>query len=209
MAKSRKEKARPEVEETPQEENGAKMKQKAIYTQKEMDEVKAKVQELEETLKKKDEEVEGWKNKYYLGFADTQNLRKELEKEHQEALRYRSEGFLDKLIPSLDNFYIALAATPNSEEAKNYQMGFKFIYSQIEGALKDEGLVELVPEVNKPFDASYMHALETEEGEEDNLVTKVYTKGYKLYDHLLRPAMVRVSKKKVEEKPEETKPDEA
>ncbi len=185
------------------------MKQKAIYTQKEMDEVKAKVQELEETLKKKDEEVEGWKNKYYLGFADTQNLRKELEKEHQEALRYRSEGFLDKLIPSLDNFYIALAATPNSEEAKNYQMGFKFIYSQIEGALKDEGLVELVPEVNKPFDASYMHALETEEGEEDNLVTKVYTKGYKLYDHLLRPAMVRVSKKKVEEKPEETKPDEA
>jgi molecular chaperone GrpE (heat shock protein) len=40
-----------------------------------------------------------WKNKYYLAYADTQNLRKDLEKDHQTAIKYRAEGFLDALLP--------------------------------------------------------------------------------------------------------------
>ena len=65
-------------------------------------------EELEEKLKHAEEEAFNWKNKYYMELADVQNLRKSLEEDHRNALRYRSEGFLENLLPALDGFYLAL-----------------------------------------------------------------------------------------------------
>jgi molecular chaperone GrpE len=154
---------------------------------------------LEEELKKAQEEAAKWKNSYYMELADTQNLRKSLEEDHREALRYRSVGFLENLLPALDSFYIALEAKPNSEEAKNYQQGFSYIYNQIQATLKNEGVVEILPKIGDAFDPSYMHAVEVKEGDEEGKVLQVYSKGYKLHDRLIRPVMVLVSKKKVEQ----------
>ena len=146
-----------------------------------------------------------WKNEYYRAYADMSNLRKSLEEEKRVALRYRSEGFLEKLLPALDAFRMALVAAPNSPEAKNYQIGFQYIYKQLQTALEDEGVSELVPQLNAPYDIAYMHAVESEVHEDlpENTVCKVYSAGYKLHDRLIRPAMVAVSKK---EKKEETAP---
>lgn len=170
-------------------------KEPLIYSQKDMDEEKKKAALLEEENKKSSEEAAKWKNSYYLELADTQNLRKSLEKDHQEALRYRSEGFLENLLPALDSFYIALEATPQNAEAKNYQQGFSYIYNQLQGALLDEGVSEIVPKVGDHFDPSLMHAVDTKDGPEDGLVVQVYSKGYKLHERLIRPVMVAVSKK--------------
>lgn len=147
-------------------------------------------------------EKEEWKNKAYLAYADTANLRKSLEADHRNALRYRAEGFIENLLPALDSMYLALRAEPNSQEAKNYQQGFQFIYNQIQAALESEGVNEVLPKIGDEFDPNTMHAMEVEETEgESNKVTLIMRKGYRLHEKLIAPAMVKVSKKK-EEKPE-------
>src|SRR5574344_1468891 len=121
----------------------------------------------ESSLKQALEEAAKWKNEYYKAYADLDNLRKSLEKDHQEALRYRSQGFLENLLPALDSFYIALEATPQSPEAKNYQQGFSYIYNQIEAALESEGVKDIVPKIGDPFDPKTMHAVDTKDGDRD------------------------------------------
>ena len=81
---------------------------------------KKKIQELEAELEKLKAEVEHWKNEYYRAYADTKNLRSNLEKEHSEAIRYRAMGFIEELLPVLDSFHMALANEPTSQELKNY-----------------------------------------------------------------------------------------
>ena len=157
---------------------------------------------LTEAAEVERKEKEEWKNKAYLAYADTANLRKSLEADHRNALRYRAQGFIENLLPALDSMYLALKAEPNGQEAKNYQQGFQFIYNQIQAALESEGVSEILPKVGDEFDPNVMHAMEVEETDgEPNKVTLVMRKGYRLHEKLIAPAMVKVSKKK-EIKPE-------
>ena len=59
------------------------------------------------------------------------------------------------------------------------------------------------PKVGDKFDSRTMNAVDTEEGEKENLVLKVYGNGYKLHDRIVRPAMVQVSVRKVDNKENE------
>ena len=70
-------------------------------------------------------EVNHWKNEYYRAYADTKNLRNNLEKDHREAMRYRAEGFIADLLPVLDSFHMALANEPSDPALKNYLIGFQ------------------------------------------------------------------------------------
>ena len=154
-----------------------------------------KIEKLKEEIEKLEADVNHWKNEYYRAYADTQNLRKSLEKDHQEAMKYRSEGFLDELLPILDSFYVVLKNEPEDQALKNYLIGFQFIYRNLVSVLENEGVKEISPNVGDKFDANTMNAVETEEKDgEEGLITKVMTKGYKLHDRLVRPANVVVSK---------------
>ena len=165
-------------------------------------------------LEKAKADGDHWKNEFYRAYADTQNLRRSLEEERRVALRYRAEGFLEKLLPALDAFRLALSANPENPEAKNYQVGFQYIYKQIQQSLEDDGVREITPKLNSPYDVATMHAVDAEVREDlpENTVIKVYSSAYKLHDRLVRPAMVGVSKKegkKNEEKPAEKAGEEA
>jgi len=194
-----------------QEETVEEQKEEKPETEAPAPEEEKYVQVLKEDFKKlteaadaKEKEKEEWKNKAYQAYADMANLRKSLEADHRNALRYRAEGFIENLLPALDSFYWALSAEPTSQEAKNYQQGFTFIYNQIQSALQSEGVTEVLPKVGDAFDPNSMHAMEVEETEgESGKITKVLKKGYRLHEKLIAPAMVKVSKKKEEPKPEE------
>ncbi|MCR4912124.1 MAG: nucleotide exchange factor GrpE [Bacilli bacterium] len=174
--------------------------------QKRSEKLESELEALQEENEKLLADVEHWKNEYYRAYADTKNLRNNLEKEHREALRYRSEGFIDELLPVLDSFYMALANEPTDPALKNYLIGFQYIYRNLVAVLENEGVTEITPEVGQKFDSSVMQAVDTVEGE-DNIITKVYNKGYKLHDRIVRPANVQVSVTKKEEKVEETEPE--
>ena len=53
----------------------------------------------EELLKEKDEEIASWKNRYYMAYADMDNLKKQYEREHQDIVKYRAAGFVENLMP--------------------------------------------------------------------------------------------------------------
>ena len=161
-----------------------------------------KVAELEEQLAKLKADSEHWKNEYYRAYADTQNLRKSLEKEHSDIIKYRAMGFIEDLLPVLDSFHMALANEPTSQELKNYLVGFQFVYRNLVNVLENEGVKEISPNIGDKFSDKSMNAVDVtvQEGEE-NLVTKVYAKGYELHGRLIRPAQVSVSKNKKEEEP--------
>ena len=159
-----------------------------------------KIKELEEQLAKLKADVEHWKNEYYRAYADTQNLRKSLEKEHSDIIKYRAMGFIEDLLPVLDSFHMALANEPTSQELKNYLVGFQFVYRNLVNVLENEGVKEISPNIGDKFSDKTMNGVDitVQEGEE-NLVTKVYAKGYELHGRLIRPAQVSVSKNKKEE----------
>lgn len=171
---------------------------------------KRKIQKLEEELAKAKSEAEEWKNKYYMAYADTQNTKKLYEKEHMDLVKYRAAGFVENLMPALDSFHCALQIKVDDPKMQNFLTGFEYIYKNLLGALESEGVSKLEPKVNDKFDASFMHAIDSEESEQEpNTIVKVLSVGYKLKDRIIRPAMVIVARKKVEKpQEEETKNDE-
>lgn len=134
-----------------------------------------------------------------------QNLRKNVEKDHREALKYRAEGFIENLLPILDGFHLALSAEIKNEEMKNFLVGFEFIYRNLVSVLEQEGVKEVTPKIGDRFDPTDMQALETrfDEGE-PNRILEVKVKGYKLHEHLIRPAIVVVSTDKHESENKES-----
>jgi len=158
---------------------------------------------LEEKLQAAETEIYNWKNKYAMMFADMDNLRKNQDKSFSEALRYRAEGFVDKLLPALESFHIALKNPVDDPKVKNYLVGFEYIYNQINQALADEGVKEIPVKINDAFDVMTMHALEVEVSEgPPNRVLKILSPGFKLHDRVVKQILVIVSKqaeKKIQE----------
>lgn len=161
---------------------------------------KKKVEKLLEEVEKLKADVEHWKNEYYRAYADTKNLRNNLERDYKESLKYRSEGFIEELLPVLDSFHMALANEPTDPALKNYLVGFQFIYRNLVSVLENEGVTEISPQIGDKFDPHTMNAVDTVEQEEENKVLKVYGNGYKLHDRIVRTAMVQVSVRPVENK---------
>ena len=129
--------------------------------------------------------------------ADLENYKKRAARERQEAIKFANESLLEKLIPILDNFEMALAAAnaPNTS-VQSLQSGINMIQQQLKSALGDAGLQE-IDATGKPFDPNLHEAIsqqETSDAPEGHVVQQV-RKGYKLRERLLRPASVVVAKK--------------
>jgi len=156
---------------------------------------KEKLSKKDDEIAKLSSDVENWKNNYYKAYADMANLRKTIEKDQKESYKYRIEGFAQNLLGVLDAFDMAFKGEASNEELKNYLTGFQYVHNQLLSILNDEGIKEIVPKIGDKFDVSKMHAIETVEDDgEENLIKEVSLKGYSLHDHLIRPAMVVVTK---------------
>ncbi len=163
---------------------------------------KKKIEKLNEEIERLKAESNYWKNEYYRAYADTKNLRTNLEKDFKEAMKYRSEGFIEELLPILDSFHMALSNEPDDPKLKNYLTGFQYVYRNLVSVLENEGVSEIVPEIGKKFDPNIMEAVDTIETEEANIVHKIYGNGYKLHNRIIRPAKVQVSVLKKDENQE-------
>lgn len=130
--------------------------------------------------------------------ADFDNFKKRAAREKQEAIKYATESLLQKVIPVLDNFEMALAAAQNSsaDGLKSLQDGVAMIHSQLRNTLTEAGLEE-VDATGKPFDPNLHEAVSQQESADiaEGHVLQQLRKGYKLRERLLRPATVIVAKK--------------
>ena len=163
---------------------------------------KKKLEKANEEIARLKAESDYWKNEYYRAYADTKNLRTNLEKDFKEAMKYRSEGFIEELLPILDSFHMALSNEPDDPKLRNYLTGFQYVYRNLVAVLENEGVSEIVPEIGKKFDPNIMEAVDTVESDEENIVLKIYGNGYKLHNRIIRPAKVQVTILKKEENQE-------
>lgn len=130
--------------------------------------------------------------------ADFDNFKKRASRERQDAARFANEGLIQKLIPVLDNFEMALSAVQTNAEgsAQSLQAGIAMIQSQLRSVLAEAG-VEEVEAGGKPFDPNVHEAVSQQESAAvaEGTVLQQLRKGYKLRERLLRPATVIVAKK--------------
>ena len=129
--------------------------------------------------------------------ADFDNFKKRATREKQDAIKYANESLLQKLIPILDNFDMALSAAQNaqSDGSQSLQTGINMIFQQLKALLAESG-VEEVDAAGKPFDPNLHEAVSQKETTEvpEGQVVQQLRKGYKLKERLLRPASVIVAK---------------
>ena len=129
--------------------------------------------------------------------ADLDNYRKRATREKQDAVKFANENLLQKLVPVLDTFDMALAATNNSQTdaVQALQKGVRMVYQQLKTALQDAGIEE-IDATGKPFDPNLHEAVSQQETTAipEGQVMQQLRKGYKLRERLLRPATVVVAK---------------
>lgn len=130
--------------------------------------------------------------------ADFDNFKKRAAREKQDAIKFANESLLQKLIPVLDNFDMALAAAQTAakgEAVQSLQTGVNMIYQQLKNALTEAGLEEL-DATGKTFDPNLHEAVSQKETAEvaEGQVVQQLRKGYKFRERLLRPASVVVAK---------------
>jgi len=153
-------------------------------------------EQLEELKQRAAKADENWE-RLLRTTADFDNFKKRATREKQDAVKFANENLLQKLVPVLDTFDMALAAIQNGkqESSQSLQTGITMVHQQLKSALVDAGLEE-IDATNKPFDPNLHEALsqkETSEVPEGQVVQQV-RKGYKLRERLLRPASVIVAK---------------
>jgi len=166
--------------------------------------INSKNAEIEE-LKKALEDSEDAKLR---ALAETENIRRRMDKEKQDNARYGTVPLAKDLLSVLDNFERALLASPKETKNKNdLEKNYNSLHEGVSLTLKEiisifnrNGIEILNPEKGDTFDHNIHQAmLEVVTDEfKPGSVCEVLQPGYKIYDRLLRPAMVGVSKEKKE-----------
>ena len=130
--------------------------------------------------------------------ADFDNFKKRAAREKIESGQYATFSLLQKVLPVLDNFEMALAAAQSAKDDKlaSLQSGVLMIQQQLKSALVETGLEE-IDAAGKPFDPNFHEAVSEQESADiaEGHVLQQLRKGYKFKDRLLRPATVVVAKK--------------
>lgn len=133
--------------------------------------------------------------------AETDNLRKRLQKEKQECVQFANERLIKQLIPIFENLDRALKAPDTNVES--LKEGVKMTSDQAHALFKKEN-VEPIQAVGEPFDPSIHEVLSQMESNDhdENTVIEEFSKGYRMNGRVLLPSRVVTSKK-----PTQTEPD--
>jgi len=139
----------------------------------------------------KDEYLAGWKR----ARADFLNYKKEEEKRTAELVRYSDEKIILKILPILDNIYIAEKKIPQDLKDNEWVRGLLQIKNQILDFLESYEVKE-IKSVKEKFNPEFHEAVEMieKEGYKPNTVIEEIKKGYLLNNKVIRPARVKISK---------------
>lgn len=137
--------------------------------------------------------------------AESENLRRRLEKEKDDAIKYANKNFARDLLAVLDNFERingSIASVKEKIDAdpnlKAYFEGIAICEKELLSTFQKYGLSRIEVSAGEPFNHELHQAMcEVEDDQQPaGTVVKVFQTGYKYHDRLLRPVMVSVSKKK-------------
>ena len=152
-----------------------------------------RVLELEDDLAKAKQDV-------LYAQADTQNVRRRLEKDAQDARAYAATNFARDILSVADNLERAMEAVPdsirNDEAAKGFVAGIEATQREIISVFERNGIsrIEAMGQALDPNKHQAMVEVPSADAEPGTIIHEMQ-KGYMIKDRLLRPALVGVAKK--------------
>ncbi len=132
--------------------------------------------------------------------ADTQNVRRRLEKDAQDARAYAATSFARDILSVSDNIARALQLIPEDlredEKWKGLVVGLEATGREMDNVFSKHGISRIAA-IGLPLDPNQHQAMiEIPNGDaEPGTVVQELQAGYMIKDRLLRPALVAVAKK--------------
>jgi len=167
--------------------------------EKNQEESEAEIDEKSNEDKLIEEIVELKEEKIRL-LAEMENIRKRFEREKADSIRYGSTNLARDILSLDDNLERALSVI-NKDEKTNESIGnlidgLKMVKKDFTTILEKNGVKKIISLENR-FDPNVHQAMMEIEKEdiEEGIVVQEIQAGYMMYDRLLRPAMVGVSKR--------------
>ena len=125
--------------------------------------------------------------------AEFDNYRKRIDRERRDTAQYAAVEFVQDLLPVIDDFERALQS--DAPGAESYRQGLEIIHRALLEMLRKRGVTP-IDAVGNDFDPQIHQAVAYEgaPNRRDGEVMEQFTRGYRLGDKLIRPAMVKVAK---------------
>lgn len=135
------------------------------------------------------------RNERLRSLAESENLKKRLERETDELKKFASERVIADLLPVLDNLDLALAHAKKLDQCKDFVAGVEMTRKIFIETLGRHGL-EPLGKAGEEFDPNFHEAMgmAQDAGLPDNSIAQVMQCGYKLKGRVIRPAKVMVNK---------------
>ena len=142
-------------------------------------------------------ELEDSRNRHLRLAADFENYKKRSRQELEDSRAFASAALVERLLPVLDDFTRILEHVPDDVD-ENWLKGVRLTASKLEEVLTSAG-VQPIEAVGQPFDPAQHEAIGSEESAEhpeDTVVAEI-RRGYRMHDRVVRPALVKVSRRPV------------
>ena len=130
-----------------------------------------------------------------IAHADLENFRKRMRREREDELKYANAPLLSDLLPVIDNLQRAIESAEKSDEASSILEGVKLVEKQMLETMKRRGC-EPIAAQGEPFDPNLHEAIMQQPSGDvpPGTVVHVTQVGYRLFERVLRPSQVIVSK---------------
>lgn len=138
------------------------------------------------------ENLAGWQR----AKADFTNYKRDQEKALDDLRKFANRDMIISLLPTVDSFDLALKHLPDELKNSDWVKGVICIKGMFDNFLRDAGVAE-IGTVGEKFDLNTSEIVGEEESDmEEDAVTEEIRKGYMMGGRVIRPAQVRVAKKK-------------
>lgn len=155
--------------------------------------------EADSPFAKLESELEKLRNEVLYAQAETQNVRRRLEKEKADASAYASTGFARDMLSVADNLARALAAIPaelrEDDRMKSLLTGIEMTAKELDNVFQRNGItkIEALGAKLDPNRHQAMIELPHADAEPGTVIQEMQA-GYMIKERLLRPALVGVAK---------------
>ena len=151
------------------------------------------------------DKIKDLKDQLLRTLAENENLRKRTAKEIEQVKKYGHISLLRDFLNVVDNMERALKSVTSENQSetgvKNLIDGIEIVLKEMKSLL-DKNQIKKIEPLHEKFDYNFHQAMfEAPSSDyEEGLIIEVIQPGYVLYDRLIRPAMVGVSKGEMAEK---------
>jgi molecular chaperone GrpE len=134
------------------------------------------------------------RDRYLRLAADFENYRKRSRQEQLDTIQHASAELIGRLLPALDDLRSALDHKPAGVDPA-WARGIELAVRKLEEAMASHG-VEAIESVGSAFNPKYHEAIGHEESDQpEDVVVSELRRGYRIRDRVLRPSLVKVSRR--------------